>query len=366
MIAVSSKKGKDNNKKKIKPSYVAQLLVQWNDAISKSDKKLSRKIEKEVERSLDLMEQDFEVVEYYQLTKKHALHKLRGLSDYRWLKFYKNFSMGLYEFDQKKYADAIHYYGLAEPELIANKKNRKDIKYAVFNYRLAQAYYQIDQYFASMNKAKEARDIFDLNRDSKYEALECTILLGANNYDMKNLDQAKRFYLSALTEAKKYGYDKLISKIYHNLGLIHWLKKSYESYVKAIEYFIKALDDESFADQYAVQTIHMITWLMYIIKDERAVQWFERGIKIATEENDEEFISKLNILYSTYEEVSIEKILENLEYLEKRNMWPDVAEITLQLSELWAENKDFEVAYSFLSKHVHANEQTKRILEALE
>lgn len=58
----------------------------------------------------------------------------------------------MYEFDHKEYVDAISYYRKAERELNAVSD---EMEQAEFHYKIADAYYQIDQHFVSLNHLKK-------------------------------------------------------------------------------------------------------------------------------------------------------------------------------------------------------------------
>lgn len=64
------------------------------------------------------------------------------------LKYYSLFFRGMYEFDHKEYVEAISYYRKAEEELTAVSD---EMEQAEFHYKIADAYYQIDQHFVSLN-----------------------------------------------------------------------------------------------------------------------------------------------------------------------------------------------------------------------
>jgi|GEM_PF-5918884 len=66
--------------------------------------------------------------------------------------YYSLFFSGVYEFYKKDYVEAINFYQLAEAKL----RNIPDqIEHAEFHYKIAEAYYQIDQHLISISHAQK-------------------------------------------------------------------------------------------------------------------------------------------------------------------------------------------------------------------
>lgn len=95
------------------------------------------------------------------------------------LKYYSLFFRGMYEFDQKEYVEAIHYYREAEKEL---NEVTDETEKAEFHYKLADAYYQIDQHYVSLNHLTIAKSLFESNSFYKVKVIGCNMMFGANMY----------------------------------------------------------------------------------------------------------------------------------------------------------------------------------------
>ncbi|MCM3140305.1 tetratricopeptide repeat protein [Bacillus safensis] len=362
---------------KASSAYVAEIINEWNNAISLGSRDESLKYQNKVENLLDIMEDSIEVVSFFMLTDYYhgtvfnvkvntSANSLKNIfSDGNfglWREYYSVYFKGLIEFEKKQFTEAINFYDLAEQKLSVIP-GADELKFADFHYKIAEAYYQIDQYLFSISHVEEARKIFLKHKEFQYEATECGILIGANMYDMKRFEAAHKNYQEALTEAKRFRYDKLISKIYHNLGLIHWQQEEMD---KAIAYFKKALEDEIFEKKYGVQPVYMMSWILYGLGDRKeAFKLYEVGKKKAEETNNTEFMAKLNILYHTYEQTDVSKILTELSVLEDLNTWPDYSEITVRTASYFEENSDILMSHKFLKLHAFANTQIKKITEAL-
>lgn len=362
---------------KASSAYVAEIINEWNNAISLGSYDDSLKYQNKVENLLDVMEDSIEVVSFFMLTDffhgkvfnanvnttANSLKNIFNDGNFDlWREYYSVYFKGFVEFDKKNFTEAINYYDLAEQKLSVIP-GADELKFADFHYKIAEAYYQIDQYLFSISHVKEARAIYLKHKEFQYEATECGILIGANMYDMKRFKEADKYYQEALTEAKRFRYDKLISKIYHNLGLIHWQQEAMD---QAISYFKKALEDEIFEMKYGVQSIYMMSWILYGLGDRKeAFRLYEVGKNKAVETNNTEFMAKLNILYHTYEKTNVNKILSELSVLEDLNTWPDYSEITVRTAEFFEGNSDILMSHKFLKLHAFANTQIKKITEAL-
>lgn len=164
--------------------------------------------------SLEPPEKKYKRPSISELLEKIENHqkRLTGL-----LKYYSLFIHGMYEFDQKEYVEAIHYYREAEKEL---NEVTDEIEKAEFHYKLADAYYQIDQHYVSLNHLAIAKSLFESNNFYKVKVIGCNMMFGANMY---RLSEAEAYYREALHKAehlKGKQANRITGVIHHNLGLV--------------------------------------------------------------------------------------------------------------------------------------------------
>ncbi|MCY7967799.1 tetratricopeptide repeat protein [Bacillus haynesii] len=364
--------------KRIASPFVANLLNTWNDYMTAGKFHESSEVRQEVEALIRRVEDDTDLLEYFYLLdyqhcisfgtkensdRKKVVSMLSNGHHELMIAYYYYFYSGVYAFHKKNYIQAISFYELAEQKLILIP-DFDETKFAEFHYKLAQAYYQIDQHLFSVSHVTKARDIFIKHDIYKLEAVECKILLGANMYDMRRYDESDSYYRNALTDAKAYGYDKLVAKIYHNLGLIHWQLGSLDT---ALLYLQRAYSEKTFLEsEYGVRTVYMLSSVLYQQgKSDEALKWYNLGMEMAVRLDDFEYKAKLKVLFHLYENPSAEQVKESLAYLEEKNIWPDVADLYKRIADFYEEQGDLVLSHEFLKGSLYARDQISKITEAL-
>ncbi|WP_198864009.1 hypothetical protein [Bacillus velezensis] len=237
--------------KEIPSPYVANLLNTWNEFIAAGKIQESIDMKSEIERLLSERKDEMELVEYfYLLDYSHSIAfgmgaigslanvvSMLSKGNHELLTtYYYDLCTGDYEYFNKNYTKAIAYYESAERTL-SRIPDVGDLKFAEFHYKIGIAYYAIDQHLFSVSHVAKAKEIFEKEEMHKNDAIQCSMIMGVNLYDMGRLDEAEIAFRGALTESEYHGYAMVTAKIYHNLGLIQWQRASYD---KAI-YFLKRL-----------------------------------------------------------------------------------------------------------------------------
>lgn len=201
-------------------------------------------LKEQVEREIENMEEDQDLLLYYQLMEFRHRLMLESLEPIEMnqqrptlsnllkeienkqphvkgtLDYYSNFFRGMHEFHQKNYVAAINFYKAAEEHL---KNVPDDIERAEFHYKLADAYYRIDQHFVSLNHLEKAKEMYSTSEFYKAKVVGCNIKYGANMYDLYRLDEAESYYREALSLAQELNEEtaqRIIGVIHHNLGLV--------------------------------------------------------------------------------------------------------------------------------------------------
>ncbi|WP_420977368.1 tetratricopeptide repeat protein [Bacillus vallismortis] len=311
--------------------------------------------------SLEPPEKKYERPSISELLEKIENHqkRLTGL-----LKYYSLFFRGMYEFDQKEYVKAIHYYREAEKEL---NEVTDEIEKAEFHYKLADAYYQIDQHFVSLNHLTIAKNLFESNRFYKVKVIGCNMMFGANMYDMHRLSEAETYYREALQTAehlKGKQANRIIGVIHHNLGLV---SARSENLTDAEYFFRKALEMKDHLNTAnGVRTLYMMANVLYqSSKQEEARSFYEKALKLALHCNEEEYKAKLTIIYSIYEEYNEKEVEQSLNYLEKKRLWSEYAELTEKIGDFHFDTGNFKEGRNFLKRAINAQNQILKVTEAL-
>ncbi|MFT3657217.1 MULTISPECIES: tetratricopeptide repeat protein [Bacillus] len=364
--------------KEIPSPYVANLLNTWNEFIAAGKIQESIDMKSEIERLLSERKDEMELVEYFYLLDyshsiafgKGAIGSLANVvsmlskGNHELLTtYYYDLCTGDYEYFNKNYTKAIAYYESAERTL-SRIPDVGDLKFAEFHYKIGIAYYAIDQHLFSVSHVAKAKEIFEKEEMHKNDAIQCSMIMGVNLYDMGRLDEAEIAFRGALTESEYHGYAMVTAKIYHNLGLIQWQRASYD---KAIYFFEKAYSYDWIRDsEKGLQTVYMLSRVNYNAGHrEKAFNWYQLGLEQCDEYNDDEYRAKLKILFYLYEEPSVEKVKHFLAHLEEHNLWPDVSKIAMGVADLYEERGDLKESHVFLKKALYAKDQILKITEAL-
>lgn len=324
-------------------SQVGVKINEWYKMIRQFSVPDAEILKAEVEQEIEEMEEDQDLLVFYSLMcfrHQLMLDSLEPEDRYRdrptvdellekiekpqkrltgLLKYYSLFFRGMYEFDHKEYVDAISYYRKAERELNAVSD---EMEQAEFHYKIADAYYQIDQHFVSLNHLKKAKQLFEKNQLYKVKVIGCNMMVGANMYDMYRLTEAESYYREALSIARGLDEEKvkrIIGVIFHNLGLVYLRG---ENLIAAEENFKKAIDVKEHIDTvYGVRSLYMMANVLYQCDKAKEARFFyETALNRARTSNEEEYLAKLKIINSLYEEYNETAVKQSLGYLEEKRL----------------------------------------------
>ncbi|MGF7491691.1 Rap family tetratricopeptide repeat protein [Bacillus velezensis] len=369
-------------------SQVGVKINEWYKMIRQFSVPDAEILKAEVEQEIEEMEEDQDLLVFYSLMcfrHQLMLDSLEPEDRYRdrptvdellekiekpqkrltgLLKYYSLFFRGMYEFDHKEYVEAIGYYRKAERELNAVLD---EMEQAEFHYKIADAYYQIDQHFVSLNHLKKAKQLFEKNQLYKVKVIGCNMMVGANMYDMYRLTEAESYYREALSIARGLDEEKvkrIIGVIFHNLGLVYLRG---ENLIAAEENFKKAIDVKEHIDTvYGVRSLYMMANVLYQCDKAKEARFFyETALNRARTSNEEEYLAKLKIINSLYEEYNETAVKQSLGYLEEKRLWSDFAELTEQLGDFHFEKRNYAEGRNFLKKTIHAQTQILKVTEAI-
>ncbi|MEC3797356.1 aspartate phosphatase [Bacillus velezensis] len=369
-------------------SQVGVKINEWYKMIRQFSVPDAEILKAEVEQEIEEMEEDQDLLVFYSLMcfrHQLMLDSLEPEDRYRdrptvdellekiekpqkrltgLLKYYSLFFRGMYEFDHKEYVEAIGYYRKAERELNAVSD---EMEQAEFHYKIADAYYQIDQHFVSLNHLKKAKQLFEKNQLYKVKVIGCNMMVGANMYDMYRLTEAESYYREALSIARGLEEGKvkrIIGVIFHNLGLVYLRG---ENLIAAEENFKKAIDVKEHIDTvYGVRSLYMMANVLYQCDKAKEARFFyETALNRARTSNEEEYLAKLKIINSLYEEYNETAVKQSLGYLEEKRLWSDFAELTEQLGDFHFEKRNYAEGRNFLKKTIHAQTQILKVTEAI-
>ncbi|AGE63095.1 aspartate phosphatase [Bacillus subtilis] len=368
-------------KQTIPSSYVGLKINEWYTHIRQFHVAEAERVKLEVEREIEDMEEDQDLLLYYSLMEfRHRVmldyikpfgedtsqlefsellediegnqYKLTGLLDY-----YFNFFRGMYEFKQKMFVSAMMYYKRAEKNLALVSD---DIEKAEFAFKMAEIFYNLKQTYVSMSYAVQALETYQMYETYTVRRIQCEFVIAGNYDDMQYPERALPHLELALDLAKKEGNPRLISSALYNLGNCY---EKMGELQKAAEYFEKSVSickSEKFDN--LPHSIYSLTQVLYKQKnDAEAQKKYREGLEIARQYSDELFVELFQFLHALYgKNIDTESVSHTFQFLEEHMLYPYIEELAHDAAQFYIENGQPEKALSFYEKMVHAQKQIQR------
>ncbi|MCI3985901.1 MULTISPECIES: response regulator aspartate phosphatase RapA [Bacillus] len=368
-------------KQTIPSSYVGLKINEWYTHIRQFHVAEAERVKLEVEREIEDMEEDQDLLLYYSLMDfRHRVmldyikplgedtsqlefsellediegnqYKLTGLLDY-----YFNFFRGMFEFKQKMFVSAMMYYKRAEKNLALVSD---DIEKAEFAFKMAEIFYNLKQTYVSMSYAVQALETYQMYETYTVRRIQCEFVIAGNYDDMQYPERALPHLELALDLAKKEGNPRLISSALYNLG--NCFEKMGELQ-KAAEYFEKSVSickSEKFDN--LPHSIYSLTQVLYKQKnDAEAQKKYREGLEIARQYSDDLFVELFQFLHALYgKNMNTESVSHTFQFLEEHMLYPYIEELAHDAAQFYIENGQPEKALSFYEKMVHAQKQIQR------
>lgn len=368
-------------KQTIPSSYVGLKINEWYTHIRQFHVAEAERVKLEVEREIEDMEEDQDLLLYYSLMEfRHRVmldyikpfgedtsqlefsellediegnqYKLTGLLDY-----YFNFFRGMYEFKQKMFVSAMMYYKRAEKNLALVSD---DIEKAEFAFKMAEIFYNLKQTYVSMSYAVQALETYQMYETYTVRRIQCEFVIAGNYDDMQYPERALPHLELALDLAKKEGNPRLISSALYNLGNCY---EKMGELQKAAEYFEKSVSickSEKFDN--LPHSIYSLTQVLYKQKnDAEAQKKYREGLEIARQYSDELFVELFQFLHALYgKNIDTESVSHTFQFLEEHMLYPYIEELAHDAAQFYIENGQPEKALSFFEKMVHAQKQIQR------
>ncbi|WP_416720656.1 response regulator aspartate phosphatase RapA [Bacillus subtilis] len=368
-------------KQTIPSSYVGLKINEWYTHIRQFHVAEAERVKLEVEREIEDMEEDQDLLLYYSLMEfRHRVmldyikpfgedtsqlefsellediegnqYKLTGL-----LEYYFNFFRGMYEFKQKVFVSAMMYYKRAEKNLALVSD---DIEKAEFAFKMAEIFYNLKQTYVSMSYAVQALETYQMYETYTVRRIQCEFVIAGNYDDMQYPERALPHLELALDLAKKEGNPRLISSALYNLGNCY---EKMGELQKAAEYFEKSVSickSEKFDN--LPHSIYSLTQVLYKQKnDAEAQKKYREGLEIARQYSDELFVELFQFLHALYgKNIDTESVSHTFQFLEEHMLYPYIEELAHDAAQFYIENGQPEKALSFYEKMVHAQKQIQR------
>lgn len=368
-------------KQTIPSSFVGLKINEWYTHIRQFHVLEAERVKREVEREIEDMEEDQDLLLYYSLMEfRHRVmldyikplkedpsqpefsellediegnqYKLTGLLDY-----YFNFFRGMYEFKQKMFLNAMMYYKRAEKNLALVSD---DIEKAEFAFKMAEIFNNLKQTYVSMSYAVQALETYQSYETYNVRRIQCEFVIAGNYDDMQYPERALPHLELALDLAKQEGNPRLISSALYNLGNCY---EKMGDLSKAAEYFetsVSICRSEKFDN--LPHSIYSLTQVLYKQNTTaEAEKQYRLGLSIAREYNDELFVNLFQFLHALYgKEMDNASVRRTFDFLEEHMLYPYVEELAHDAAKFYMKHGQPEKALTFYEKMVHAQKQIQR------
>jgi tetratricopeptide (TPR) repeat protein len=271
------------------------------------------------------------------------------------LTYYYHFFKGMYAYSIKNYEEAIEQYIQAEKRL---DKVDDEIEKAEFHYKVASAYYYLDQNLVSSHHVKKALSIFERHEGYQKRTADSLMLLGLNLIDVKQFVEAEGLFHSGLDIAKKLDDKALQARFNHNLGLLYFEQTLLETAVTYLSNVI--LTEEHERQVYSLQSMYLLAHALFRLENtSEARDWFIKGVALANQLVDKDYIMKFRLLSALYmQQEELESIFqESIAYFEDNKMWKAVEDNAEIFAAFYKDQADYEKSCGYFEMAVSARQK---------
>lgn len=348
------------------------LLDHWGTSIVQRNIENAEKLKEEIESVIkddndSSTERKYLILcaRHYFLQKsdfqaKTIIEKIRNFSD-EISTFYYYFYNGVYAYNAKKYDEALESYRTAEGYL----EQLEIVEQAEYHYRAAAVYYQIQETLISLTHTKQALHLFQTDMNFKLRQSDCRMLLALNYIDMKQFLLAEEEFHAARDIAQKAGHKGLLAKINHNLGFMYAEQNLSEAAIRYLSDVMESKDHDNTIN--TLQTMFLLTREHFKLdRMEKAKQWLNKGLILAEELENEEYMKKFKLLHSIHVGgPDFEKTFqEGISYFHREKLWLDVAEYAQILARFYLQSHEYKKATDYYEMTIEAKNKIKK-MEAL-
>lgn len=363
---------------KVLSSHVGVKINEWYKMIRQFSVPDAEILKAEVEQEIERMEEDQDLLIYYQLMCfRHQLmldyikpsekrspsvsdlvvkiensnHQLSGM-----LQYYNAFFRGMYEFSKKEYIQAIQYYKIAERQLALVVD---DIEQAEFHFKVAEAYYIMKQTHVSMHHIIKALDIYKQHGQYKVRQIQSLIVIAGNYDDFKRYDKSLEHLNTAFSIAEELADNMLIAKILLNIANTY---DRQQKYTEAILRYREVLDIITLRSiDIKPISLFSLSWSLYkSSQHDEAAPLVEDGLKCSLERNDSLCLMLFKALKAIYIDANEKAIQEVLDYFEEKQLYVYVEAFAQSIGLSYEKKGDFEKAAEYYRKALKAQNDIQK------
>lgn len=332
----------------------------------------------EVEQEIERMEEDQDLLIYYQLMcfrhqimldyikpvdfnkNRPTISSLLDLIETSqetltgMLEYYNLFFRGMYEFSNKEYVEAIKYYRKAEIKL---EIVSDEIERAEFHFKVAEAYYIMKQTHVSMHHILKAMEIYDQYDLYKVRKIQCSFVIAGNYDDMKRSDKALPHLEKSLRMVEEIQNNRLISSAYYNLADCYECLGDTDQAIAYCEKAVRINKNERY-DNLPHSLYFLSSLLMKKGDYKKGKDVLDYGFSISVQYDDDLYKRLFHFIKALYvDKVNIDQIKQVFHFLDENKIYAYLEELSYDVAGVFKSKNDHETANEFLMKMLDA--QTK-------
>ncbi|MCP1530578.1 tetratricopeptide repeat protein [Bacillus pumilus] len=363
---------------KVLSSHVGVKINEWYKMIRQFSVPDAEILKAEVEQEIERMEEDQDLLIYYQLMcfrhqimldyikpvdfnkNRPTISSLLDLIETSqetltgMLEYYNLFFRGMYEFSNKEYVEAIKYYRKAEIKL---EIVSDEIERAEFHFKVAEAYYMMKQTHVSMHHILKAMEIYDQYDLYKVRKIQCSFVIAGNYDDMKRSDKALPHLEKSLRMAEEIQNNRLISSAYYNLADCYECLGDTDQAIAYCEKAVRINKNERY-DNLPHSLYFLSSLLMKKGDYKKGKDVLDYGFSISVQYDDDLYKRLFHFIKALYvDKVNIDQIKQVFHFLDENKIYAYLEELSYDVAGVFKSENDHETANEFLMKMLDA--QTK-------
>lgn len=321
---------------------IMQMLNEWYIEIRARRLRNAHLLKTEIDKKIKNMEEDQNLLLYYSLLDfrhqylvdslsigKDSFNKIESFNipTDDSLIYYYYFFKAMHSTIIGNYNLAKIYYDKAEIKL---REIPDQLEHAEFYFKLATFNCHHQQYIPAFQQVSKAEEIF-----SKYNGYElnigyCNNVSGLICTHLKEFETAEELFMSAMNIFQKKKEEQAILYVRHNLGFMYANQKLSDLAIRQLSEVIKELPNDYKAILIAACEYEKIG------DKEKALELFEKGLKISTDLKNEEYEHHFKISQAIAKDVCAEElekiVLAGNVYFERENIHEYVKEYNEKLA----------------------------------
>ncbi|MDR0121267.1 Rap family tetratricopeptide repeat protein [Bacillus sp. FSL W8-0920] len=363
---------------KVLSSHVGVKINEWYKMIRQFSVPDAEILKAEVEQEIERMEEDQDLLIYYQLMcfrhqimldyikpvdfnkNRPTISSLLDLIETSqetltgMLEYYNLFFRGMYEFSNKEYVEAIKYYRKAEIKL---EIVSDEIERAEFHFKVAEAYYMMKQTHVSMHHILKAMEIYEQYDLYKVRKIQCSFVIAGNYDDMKRSDKALPHLEKSLRMAEEIQNNRLISSAYYNLADCYECLGDTDQAIAYCEKAVRINKNERY-DNLPHSLYFLSSLLMKKGDYKKGKDVLDYGFSISVQYDDDLYKRLFHFIKALYvDKVNIDQIKQVFHFLDENKIYAYLEELSYDVAGVFKSKNDHETANEFLMKMLDA--QTK-------